>query len=806
MTTKNIKSVKEESDKLIYGGDLSKYGKEFQIKFLSLLMKDRPFSMGILPIVKAEYFSDIYLRKVFVILHEYITQYPNSTASVDNLKILLIQKNEKVPIYEKILEGINEVELTDRDFVITNAHKFCFSKHALLETEKQRILLEEGKFEEAQKISFEAFKHANGKKRKEFDLKKDHERLFDEEIAHRPVPLPLETINKVTQGGPGAGHLVISVAASNYGKCFKKGTKIRMFDLSLKNIEHIVIGDKLLGPDGSSRTITSLANGEEEMFEIQQSNGITYTVNKSHILCLKRKKHRTINYISLKEKQKHINLENDKEYVNVEVGEYITRSNNWKDGLAGYKAPQGFEEKELLIAPYYFGLWLGDGSHDHSYIHNVDKEVIDYVYDYIETDFPNMKVYCAEQTITGKDLTHKIVCKEQKKGRPYSNSLNQLLRHYNVWGNKHIPDEYLFSSKKQRLQLLAGLLDSDGYLEKNAKTTFEFVQKRKKIAWQVYILASSLGFKCKFYENEYSTVSISGNTHLIPTKIPRKQAVKRKKKNDTTLSKLSIVSKGIGEYYGFTLSENDPDKKFLLEDFTVVHNTAILTAFARHANSIGKNVLFFSFEIGGFDIIRRYLAGAIGVKQEDLKFHKKEVKNKINVYEYGNLKIIENPATSATIEQMKADIEYYKSTGFFADMICVDSLNQLKVLGRRIDDDNTKFEYLAEALRDLAGEEALPIHTVFQTNRCNSLETKVLCEKKGLIEMRELKLCDKIYTHKGYKTINDIYYGKEILYKIKLKNGKEFKVSAKHLSPTGDNKLLSIETGLKPGMKLLCKK
>ena len=305
-----------------------------------------------------------------------------------------------------------------------------------------------------------------------------------------------------------------------------------------------------------------------------------------------------------------------------------------------------------------------------------------------------------------------------------------------MFGHKHIPDCYLYNTRENRLKLLAGLIDSDGYLEKETYTCFDVGFKLKELSNQTAFLARSLGFKvferttnAKCYKpdktikncGEFYVNRIIGLTYEIPTKIERKQAKIRNKKSDLLwTNEIEIESKGVGLYFGFTLSDTDPDRKFLLKDFTVVHNTAVLTACAREANRLGKNVAFFSFEIGGEDILRRYIAGQLGVKQEELKFHKKEVKSAVIDDTLGNFRLIQERATLATIEQIHADLEYLKSTGFFPDMVCVDSLNQLKLLGEnswRMKDDNQKFELLSEQLRDLANDLKIPFMTVMQTNR-----------------------------------------------------------------------------------------
>jgi hypothetical protein len=102
----------------------------------------------------------------------------------------------------------------------------------------------------------------------------------------------------------------------------------------------------------------------------------------------------------------------------------------------------------------------------------------------------------------------------------------------NLIENKHIPDSYLFASRADRLQLLAGILDTDGHLEGKV---FTIIQKNERLASQIKFLADCLGYratvrqkrkhiKVRNFNGIYFEVSISGELHLIPTKIPRKRA------------------------------------------------------------------------------------------------------------------------------------------------------------------------------------------------------------------------------------------------------------------------------------------
>ena len=69
--------------------------------------------------------------------------------------------------------------------------------------------------------------------------------------------------------------------------CFDKDTPIRMWDGNVKMSQDITLGDILVGDDGNPRIVEHLVSGEDELYEIKQSNGMKYCVNSKHTLVLK---------------------------------------------------------------------------------------------------------------------------------------------------------------------------------------------------------------------------------------------------------------------------------------------------------------------------------------------------------------------------------------------------------------------------------------------------------------------------------------------------------------------------------------
>ncbi len=184
-----------------------------------------------------------------------------------------------------------------------------------------------------------------------------------------------------------------------------------------------------------------------------------------------------------------------------------------KDILKGYHKRRPYidlasvtvnEDKELPIDPYILGAWLGDG-YGHTGRICVGEEDLDY-FSMLYGNF-------------------------RKESSAYSVKIPvevKQLRELNLYKNKHIPIEYLLGSEEQRLELLRGLMDTDGTVHKDYFRC-TFVQTKQHIAQDVMTLCRSLGIKSiirqyrsKQYGTYYYHVSFTTDKNVF--KIPRKAA------------------------------------------------------------------------------------------------------------------------------------------------------------------------------------------------------------------------------------------------------------------------------------------
>lgn len=95
------------------------------------------------------------------------------------------------------------------------------------------------------------------------------------------IPLPDTKKQKALQT------LKFRIATFYNNSCLAPNTPVRLFDGTTKLAKDVKWGDELIGDDGKIRNVLSTCEGEDEMFEIIQEYGDSYTVNSNHILTLK---------------------------------------------------------------------------------------------------------------------------------------------------------------------------------------------------------------------------------------------------------------------------------------------------------------------------------------------------------------------------------------------------------------------------------------------------------------------------------------------------------------------------------------
>lgn len=137
-----------------------------------------------------------------------------------------------------------------------------------------------------------------------------------------------------------------------------------------------------------------------------------------------------------------------------------------------------FPAARLPLDPYVLGVWLGDGNTADGLVTNPDPEV------WAGVEAAGFR--------TGSKPWRKGCWRATVKG------LVGRLREMGVLGHKHVPREYLWADRGQRLALLRGLLDTDGTCNRG-QVVFTQVEKNRDVVDAVCHLVWSLGWKPKRY-------------------------------------------------------------------------------------------------------------------------------------------------------------------------------------------------------------------------------------------------------------------------------------------------------------------
>lgn len=351
------------------------------------------------------------------------------------------------------------------------------------------------------------------------------------------------------------GKKAIEIDFEEAGKCVAKGTRFIMFDGSIKNVEDIKVGDILMGPDSKPRTVLATTHGIDNMYKVIPENGIEHIVNSKHPI-------RTIYR---------------KAYGNIVREELITAPNHiktlslhprWRECYALEKVNGiEFEHKDVLIDPYIFGLWIGDGDKDSARFTNPDIEVIDALKEFANANNLVCNIYNHSTSKLAKRISF-------TKKDCSLNWFRQALDAMGVKDNKFIPKNYICTDRESRLQFLAGIIDTDGNYDAR-KHNFEIIQKLESVTAGIVYIARSLGIKTTIKTKvvngcTYYRIFLLSKGWIIPTKVKRKQCPEYTALQKNPLEcRFDIESIGKDEYYGF---EVDGDSLCLLEDFTIFHN------------------------------------------------------------------------------------------------------------------------------------------------------------------------------------------------------------------------------------------
>ena len=378
-------------------------------------------------------------------------------------------------------------------------------------------------------------------------------------------------IHELTEG---ASRAICVQSPTGSGKCLAPETPVMLHSGRVVRADMVSVGDELMGPDSKPRKVLSTCRGHGDMYQVTPVKGDPYVVNDVHILTLK------MNCDVGKHKKGDL--------VDISVQDYLAESKTFRHCAKGYRFAVDFpEQTPPLVSPYVLGVWLGDGSRNSSFSFTISDEDFDDI-------VPELRKEAEECEASLVFREERGACKSVTITDGVRGTINKFADDMETLGLgrlKFVPERYLYGSRAVRLDVLAGLIDTDGYLSGSG---FDWISKDKQLAEDLVFLCRSVGLaaymkpcqkgiKATGFVGNYFRVSISGDCDIIPCRT-RKASPPRRINKDVRSVGIKVRPVGRGEYAGFEL---DGDGRFLLGDFTVTHNTKMAMELFRWADHMG---------------------------------------------------------------------------------------------------------------------------------------------------------------------------------------------------------------------------
>lgn len=426
----------------------------------------------------------------------------------------------------------------------------------------------------------------------------DNEVLSDEFIT-----TSFTKLDEYLNGGIYKQQLVFIGARPSVGKAQPMDANILTLD-GWKKMGDLKIGEKLASIDGKDSQVVGIyPQGTKEIFKITFQDGRQVECCKEHLW--------KVYYRDWKEAKV---LTTERLIEMLKCARYKRRL--WIDEFSGE-----FGQEDILpIDAWVLGVLIGDGGLTGAGINftNSNFEIVDKLKDKIGNNF-EIKLKGKKSKID-YSIIEKVPCFFNNKR---INRLKEKLTILGLYGchsyEKFIPAQYLKSHKRNRLELLRGLLDTDGYVGKSGQITYS--TSSQQLAKDVVYLAQSLGAatysatKKPFYT--YKGQKKEGRLHYIIQisyskgseflSFSKKQARTRVAKNKHKRNTFASIEQ-VGFKNAQCIKVSHSSELYITNNFIVTHNTSIAQNIILGASLTGKRCFFISLEVDKKNVIYKFLS------------------------------------------------------------------------------------------------------------------------------------------------------------------------------------------------------
>ena len=381
---------------------------------------------------------------------------------------------------------------------------------------------------------------------------------------------------------------MLADAATGVGKCLSLDSLIRIPN-GWKEMRDIKVGDEVISKDGSKTIVTAVYPQEKlkDMYRITFEDGRSVKCTEDHLWKVYHPKYVRSSHPDCHDGSKVITTEElikFKSYGSSDSRRYYIDLPDSEQN----------EDKKYFIDPYILGCILGDGSISGKTIgltisspSVIERMMLKLKPGYKIIRYPSRKDYEYSLTVDRDSETYKSKTNLFKQNNEYTLALRALDLMGKTALDKFIPKRYLNGSTAQRLELLRGLMDTDGCVGKNGDLSYSTssLQLAKDIQYLIRSLGGLAKIKSKIPFYTHNGERKQGNVNYIigirmknPLSIvtrPEKRAERLKETNQYSNGlKLRIAKiEYLGKEEAQCISVDHPSRLYVTNDYIVTHNT-----------------------------------------------------------------------------------------------------------------------------------------------------------------------------------------------------------------------------------------
>ena len=298
--------------------DLGYLGIEFQNQLLKVLIEDRQFFTKIESILNQNMFSNEYVRRIVGLMKDRFAK-TNEPITYTELNLLCKAKiRDEIAVENMIalIKAVQEMPSMGIDIVQTEAERFFKQQNLVKAVNKANDIIKRGNSDEYDKIEgifSEALQVNIGQ-----DLGQHPFDNFEKDLAEdyrETIPTGTVGLDSALGGGLGRGELGVIVAPMGVGKAQPLTSKV-LTPNGFINMGDIKVGDKVIGRDGKSHTVTGVyPQGIRPIYKVSFSNGTSCECDIEHLWTVKLRYNNEWKTLTLKEIIKRgITLEKTKRF------------------------------------------------------------------------------------------------------------------------------------------------------------------------------------------------------------------------------------------------------------------------------------------------------------------------------------------------------------------------------------------------------------------------------------------------------------------------------------------------------------